>query len=187
MGPSDADLVQRCLQGDNAGFDLLVKRYQRQVYSLCYRMLGDADEAADAAQESFVKAYSALQGFRQDSSFLTWIFRIAHNASIDASKRRGIRKTDSLDEMMEFSPEFPSDDPSPEESAMEKHEAEFVREAILRVPERYRSALIMFYLNGLSIREISQALGRPEGTVKSDLHNARDILRRRLEGVVVEV
>lgn len=187
MGPSDADLVQRCLQGDNAGFDLLVKKYQRQVYGLCYRMLSDADEAADAAQESFVKAYHALQRFRQDASFLTWVFRIANNACIDASRRRSTRKADSLDEMMEFSPELPSGDPSPEESAMKNHEAESVRLAILRAPERYRSALVMFYLNGLTICEISQALGRPEGTVKSDLHNAREILRRKLEGVVVEV
>ncbi len=187
MGPSDADLVQRCLQGDNAGFDLLVKKYQRQVFSLCYRMLGDADEAADAAQESFVKAYNALQSFRQDASFLTWIFRIAHNFCLDAGRRRSVRKADSLDEMMANAPELPSADPSPEEWAMKKQEAERVRGAILRVPERYRSALVMFYLNGLTIREISKALGRPEGTVKSDLHNAREILRRKLEGVVVEV
>ena len=70
MGPSDAELVQRCLAGDNAGFDLLVRKYQRQVYSLCYRMLGDADEAADAAQESFIKAYHALESFRQDGFVL---------------------------------------------------------------------------------------------------------------------
>jgi RNA polymerase sigma-70 factor (ECF subfamily) len=187
LGPSDADLVQRCLQGDNAGFDQLVKKYQRQVYGLCYRMLGDADEAADAAQESFVKAYNALPSFRQDAQFLTWVFRIANNACIDASRRRSTRKADSLDEMMEVAPEIPSDGPSPEESAIKKHEAERVREAILRVPERYRAALVMFYMNGLTIREISKALGRPEGTVKSDLHNAREILRRKLEGVVVEV
>ncbi len=76
MVSSDAELVQRCLCGDNAGFDDLVKAYQKQVYYFCYRMLGHSDEAADAAQESFLKAYHALDRFKQDASFLTWVLKI---------------------------------------------------------------------------------------------------------------
>ena len=186
MEPSDADLVQRCLQGDNSGFDLLVKKYQRQVRSLCYRMVGNADDAADAAQESFVKAYHALEKFRRDAEFLTWLFRIANNTCIDLLRKRTKRQADSLDEpAAEINP-LPSADASPEQAVLRDETDRLVHEAVLRLPEKYRAALVMFHFNSMSIKEISEALGRPEGTVKSDLHIAREMLRRKLEGVVVQ-
>lgn len=186
MGPSDAELVQRCLAGDNAGFDLLVRKYQRQVYSLCYRMLGDADEAADAAQESFIKAYHALESFRRDAQFLTWMIRIARNACLDSVRRRAVRQADSIDDSESVASDLPSDVPSPEQAVLRSETSRMLNQAVLGLPETYRAALVMFHFNGLSIKEIGEATGRPLGTVKSDLHYAREILRRKLEGVVVE-
>ncbi len=187
MGPSDAELVQRCLAGDNAGFDLLVRKYQRQVYSLCYRMLGNADDAADAAQESFVKAYHALESFRQDAQFLTWVFRIARNACLDSLRRRALRRADSIDDDESGASELASDAQSPEQVALQSDTSRRLNQAVLELPENHRAALVMFHFNGLSIREISEATGRPQGTVKSDLHLARERLRRRLAGVEVSI
>lgn len=180
MGPSDADLVQRCLDGDNTGFDLLVKKYQRQVYSLCYRMLGDADDASDAGQESFIKAYHALESFRQDAQFLTWMFRIARNACLDSVRRRAVRQADSLDDDESVARVAASDAPTPEQVSLESDRNRLLQAAMQELSEVHRAVLVMFHFDGLTIGEISKALGRPEGTVKSDLHYAREKLRRRL-------
>ena len=184
MGSSDAELVRRCLQGDNAGFDELVKNCQRQVYFFCYRMLGNADESADAAQESFIKAYYALKGFRQDSAFLPWVLKIASNTCIDRSRARSRQPKVAVEELADGGHAIPSRDPSPENLVMRSESDRIVREAVLRLPEKNRAALAMFYFGGLSIKDISAALGRSESTVKSDLRIARKMLRRKLEGIV---
>lgn len=168
------------------GFDLLVKRYERQVYGFCRRMLDDADDAADAAQESFLKAYHALENFRRDARFLTWLFKIASNTCIDLSRQRGRRQTSSLDEIAAERDRLPSSDPSPEQALLRGEADRLIRDAVLTLPEKYRVTLVMFHFSGMSIRDISKAIGRPEGTVKSGLHIAREMLRRKLEGVVVE-
>lgn len=185
MELSDADLVKRCLRGDNCAYDTLVKRYQKQVYSLCYRMVGDADDAADVTQDCFVKAYNALGSFRQDAKFLTWMFGIANNACIDLSRRRKTRRAASLDEMEEEIGYLPSSDPTPHSEVMRAEDERLLMDAVMHLPENYRAPLVMFHLNDMSIRDISTALGKPEGTIKSNLHTAREMLRQRLEGVVV--
>lgn len=185
LGSSDAELVRRCLQGDNAGFDELVSNCQRQVYYFCYRMLGNADESADAAQESFIKAYHALSGFRQDAAFLPWVLKIASNTCIDRSRARSRRPKMAVEELADEGHSIPSDDPSPEDLILKNESDRIVREAVLRLPEKYRAALALFYFGGLSVKDISVALGRLESTVKSDLRVAREMLRRKLEGIVV--
>ena len=182
MEPSDADLVRQCLEGDNSGFDLIVKRYQKQVLGLCYRILGDADQAADAAQESFVKAYRTLNRFRQDASFLSWLYRIASNTCIDLTRSRKRRQADPLGQAVAGARNSP-----PEEAVVKAQTSRLVHRAVLSLPMRYRLPLVMFYFGEMKIREISASLGRPEGTVKSDLHIARRMLRRKLKGVVVEI
>lgn len=184
MEPSDTSLVKQCLQGDNTGFDLLVKRYQRQIYVFCYRMLGDYDEASEAAQGSFVKAYNSLSSFRQDARFLTWLFKIASNTCIGVFRTRTRRREDSLDEIQTEADSLPSDGELPEHEVIRRESGELVQREILHLPEKYRVSLVMFHFNEMSIKEISQALGKPEGTVKSGLHIAREMLRQRLEGVI---
>lgn len=187
LGPSDAELVQLCLQGDNYGFDLLVRRYQRQVHVFCYRMLGSDSDAADAAQESFLKAYRALGRFRQDAKFLTWLLRIASNTCVDMGRRRSVRQAASLDDPVGEAEHTQCSNPSPEETALRNETNRLIGGAISALPDKYRSAVVMFHFNEMSIREISEALGRPEGTVKSDLHAGREMLRRKLEGMSHEM
>lgn len=185
MQPDDGDLMGRCLQGDNRAFDCLVHRYQRQVLNFCYRMLGNVDDAADAAQDAFVKAYYSLGSFRRDAEFLTWLLKIASNSCIDRSRRRTRRKETSLDNEEGEGSSLPAPDPSPEETVLQQDHDARVREAIMALPEKNRVAIVLFYLNNMSIKEICAITGRPEGTVKSDLHYGREKLRRELEGVVV--
>ena len=187
MGVSDAELVRQCLQGDNAGFDALVKTYQKQVYYFCYRMLGSAEEAADAAQETFVKAYRALESFREEAQFLSWVLKIASNTCIDRKRSKSRKPSVAFEDMGEERLEFTSEAPTPEEAALRGESDRLVREALEKLPEKYRAALVMFHFNAMTIKQISQALGRPENTVKSDLHIGRDMLRRKLEGVVVAI
>jgi RNA polymerase sigma-70 factor, ECF subfamily len=186
---SDAELIGQCLQGDNGAFDVLVGRYQRQVYNFCYGMLGNADDASDASQDAFVKTYYALEKFRRDAQFLTWVLRIASNVCIDLYRRRSRHQTASLDDddQSKSIGEIPSRDPAPDDLMQRCEGDRLILDAVARLPERHRSAVVMFHFSGMSIKDISRALGRPEGTVKSDLHIAREMLRRKLEGVVVEV
>ena len=187
MDFSDAELIEQCLQGNNRAFDVLVGRYQRQVYSFCYGMLGNADDASDASQDAFVKTYHALESFRRDAQFLTWMLRIASNVCIDLYRRRTRHQSASLDDEAQGIGEIPSSEPMPDDLLRRCEGDRLILDAVARLPEKHRSAVVMFYFNGMSIKDISQALGRPEGTVKSDLHFAREMLRRKLEGVVVEV
>lgn len=178
----DKELIEQCLSGDNKAFDCLVHRYQRQIYVYCCRMLGNTDEALDAAQDCFIKAYYALQSFRSDSPLLPWLFRIAHNTCVDIARSKSRRSSTSLDEIEEERGSLPAPEPGPEHLAIQSESARSLREAVLRLPERYRAAITLFHFNGLSIREISKALDRPEGTIKSDLHHAREMLRNNMEG-----
>lgn len=185
MGASDAELVRRCLQGDNAGFDALVQAYQKQVYYFCYRMLGSAEESADAAQETFLKAYNALESFREEAQFSSWLLRIANNTCIDKARSKARRPSVALEDMGEQRIELTSEAPTPEELTLRGETERLVRDAMQRLPEKNKAALVLFHFNGMSIKQISQALGRPENTIKSDLHIGRELLRRKLEGVVV--
>src|SRR5258708_38449323 len=97
MEISDASLVQRTLQGDTSAYNILVQRYQRQVYNLAYRMLNNAEDSADMVQETYIRAYGALSSFRQDASFLTWLYKIASNLCIDLLRSRRSKSSLSLD------------------------------------------------------------------------------------------
>ena len=181
MERSDTELITECLRGDNGSFDCLVKRHQRRVLSLCYRILGDPEEAADAAQKSFVKAYYALPSFKTEAGFPTWLFKIANNTCLDMARQRGKHRTDSMDESLE------SNEASPEDAVMTSERARLLRRAVSDLPVKLRIPLILFHFEAMSIKDISQALERPEGTVKATLHRAREMLRGMLEGTVVEV
>jgi RNA polymerase sigma-70 factor (ECF subfamily) len=182
MQPTDAALVRQTLAGDSEGFNLLVKRYQRQVYNLCYRMVGNAEDACDLVQETFLRAYGALATFRQDASFLTWLYKIASNLSIDLLRSRRSKGASSLEEEFEEGREPAASDRTvhPEDAAMRGALAEIVQHEVMNLPERYRVVVVMRHLQGLSIDEIAEALRIPNGTVKTHLFRARDMLRGRI-------
>ncbi|HSV72561.1 MAG TPA: sigma-70 family RNA polymerase sigma factor [Chthonomonadales bacterium] len=185
MAPTDAALVQRTLRGETAAYNVLVERYQRQVYSLIYRMIGNADDAGDLLQDTFLRAYSALASFRQDASFLTWLYKIASNLSIDHMRSRKTRSALSLDLELEEGREPAAERAfSPEDTVMRGAVAEIVHNAVLNLPARYRVVVVLRHLRGMSIDEIAEELRIPSGTVKTHLFRAREMLRERLRPVL---
>jgi RNA polymerase sigma-70 factor (ECF subfamily) len=182
----DASLVRRCLRGDVDCYDVLVRRYQRQVYSLLYRMLGSVDDAEDLVQDTFIRAYNALHSFRQDASFLTWLYKIASNLGIDRIRARRTKGAASLDEEIESGrePAASERETSPEAAAVRTSVSEVVHHEIMMLPERYRRVVLLRHVADMTIEEIAAELNLPTGTVKTHLFRARDMLRDRLRPVL---
>src|SRR5579862_7075764 len=183
---NDAELVRQTLCGETAAYNTLVVRYQRQVYNLAYRMLGNAEDAGDLVQETFLRAFGALASFRQDASFLTWLYKIASNLCIDQLRSRKAKGALSLDVELDEGREPAADNRTtgPEESAVRGAVQEVVHRAILNLPERYRVVVVMRHLQDMSVDEIARALSLPTGTVKTHLFRAREMLRERLRPVL---
>lgn len=186
MEQNDADLVRQTLCGHTSAYNGLVLRYQRQVYNLAYRMLGNAEDAGDLVQETFLRAYGALASFRQDASFLTWLYKIASNLCIDQLRSRKARSALSLDVELEEGREPAADSRScsPEELAIRDSVQEVVQHAISNLPEKYRVVVVMRHLQDMSVEEIANVLEMPTGTVKTHLFRAREMLRGRLRSVL---
>jgi RNA polymerase sigma-70 factor (ECF subfamily) len=183
---NDADLVRQTLCGNTSAYNGLVTRYQRQVYNLAYRMLGNAEDAGDLVQDTFLRAYGALASFRQDASFLTWLYKIASNLCIDQLRSRKARSALSLDVELEEGREPAADarNCSPEELAIRDSVQDVVQRAISNLPEKYRVVVVMRHLQDMSVEEIANVLNMPTGTVKTHLFRAREMLRGRLRSVL---
>jgi RNA polymerase sigma-70 factor, ECF subfamily len=169
----DRELVRRFRAGEASAFVELMRRHERRVYNLAYRMLGGRDEALDATQETFLSCYRNLGRFRGDSTFSTWLHRVAVNACYDILRRRP--PTSSLDS------EFTEPPSSPDHADRAAASAD-VQRALMAVPPEFRTVLIMFEIQDLPIEEIAATLQVPPGTVKSRLHRGRISLGRALRG-----
>ncbi|TAM76661.1 sigma-70 family RNA polymerase sigma factor [bacterium] len=170
----DRRLAQAACAGDAEAFGELVAAYERPLYHFALRTLRDREEAADATQEAFVKAYRGLRTFRQELRFSTWLFAITYHACCDrlAKGRRFV---------LEEPPEIPDHRPGPEELALRSDIQARAQQAIARLPERYRTVVTLYYLHECSYEEMAEILSLPLGTVKTHLHRAKERLRRLLE------
>ncbi len=167
----DREAVEACQGGEREAFDRLVERYQRDVYRLCYRYVNNHEDANDMAQEVFIKAYRALGRFRGDSSFSTWLYRIAVNTCLNfrASRRpAGEELPEGLADAA----------PAVGEQLERDEQARRVREAVSRLPEKQRATLILKIYNDLTHQEVAAILGSTVGTVKANLFHALGNLRR---------
>ncbi|GAC1501053.1 MAG: RNA polymerase sigma factor RpoE [Vulcanimicrobiaceae bacterium] len=178
--PSESDLVAASLGGDSAAFTILVERYDRAVYHLAYRTMHDADEARDIAQEAFFKAYRSLKTFKPGAKFSTWIFSIAYHACCDRLNRRKRYAASEL-------PERADSTPGPAEIAISNDESQRLRTAISKLPEKYRTVITLYHLQGKQYDEIATVLGVPMGTVKTHLFRAKEHLRQLLAPPKAEV
>lgn len=174
--------IQAARHGDLEAFDRLVARHQNRVYTLCRYVVGDADDAADAAQETFVRAFRFLPKFRGDAAFSTWLGHIATNVARDFAVKRGKapRPFSSLQNEDESEWETPSTEISPAESLLKTERRRAVRRALSRIPEHFRVVLVLYDLQGHSYEECAAQLQLPLGTVKSRLSRARGALRESL-------
>lgn len=162
----DAALVERALQGDGSALDALVCRHHRAVYAVAYRVLGDADAAADAAQDTFVRALSALEGFRSDSSFRTWLLRIAGNTATSVGRKSTRRREVPLDGAAAWL----AAGGDPEGDAVLRGETERVEAALARLPVKQRLAVTLRLNEELTHREIADVLDSTEGAVRVNYH-----------------
>jgi RNA polymerase sigma-70 factor (ECF subfamily) len=167
--------VQAALRGDQQAFGDLVSRYQSAVYNMAYRMLGDPTEAEDATQEVFVRAWNQLHTFQLDRRFSTWLLSIASHHCIDVLRRR--RPTAPLDDVALY---VESDDPAPEDIALQGEQRDIVQRLLNTLPEKYRSVTVLRYYNDLSYDEIARLTGLTESAVKTQLHRARRMLAEEL-------
>ena len=164
--------IQEARQGNDEAFSHIVEAYQRPVYNLCYRMLGNEQEAEDAAQETFWRAYRALDRYDSQRSFATWLLAIAAHYCIDQQRRRRLPIIE-LDELLDTENFTPDPGPSPESNATEKEEVEEIQKHLARLNPNDRAILVLRYFHELSEDEICTALSISKSAVKSRLHRAR--------------
>ena len=191
-GVEDAALIKAFQAGDEGGFDELVLRYQDQVFNLCYRFLGDHQEANDSAQDIFLKVYRSLKKFRLDSSFSTWLYRIAVNTCKNRIKSLEYRFKKKLRRLDHHGPEsgnnasvdLADDSRSPLAELEKKERSLIIQKAIDALPEAKKTMVLLRDIEGLSYAEIAQITGFNLGTVKSKLARARSDLKKKLMGVL---
>jgi len=178
-GMDEAELVKASQRGDVGAFNRLVLSYQELVYNICYRMLDDAEAAADVTQDAFLSAFQALKGFR-GGSFKAWLLRIATNGCYDQLRRRKRQPTAPLDELLgdgENPGTLADHDPGPEERALRRELIEHLQHGLTTLPMEQRTAVILSDVHQLSYEEIAQVTGASLGTVKSRLSRGRAHLR----------
>lgn len=168
--------IDQALRGDRAAFGQLMHRYTGAVYNLAYRMLGNAEDAEDASQEIFLRAYTRLSSFDRTRKFSTWLLSIGSNYCIDRLRRRKFAWL-TLDDAAYA---LPSAEPGPERSALRHERRERVQQALGQLPEHYRLVTVLRYWHDLSYQEIEQVTGLPESTIKTRLHRARHMLAAAL-------
>jgi RNA polymerase sigma-70 factor (ECF subfamily) len=183
LSAADQELIADCLGGDTTAFGALVRRYQDRLFNTVYRMVGNADDAQDVVQEAFLSAYQSLHGFKGDSLFFTWLYRIAVNTAI--SYKRKQRTALSLDGGKNGEHAIEPTDPSAvgrPGHAMEQAEQERrIQQALNRLSPEHRAVLIMKDMEGQKYEAMADILNVPIGTIRSRLHRARFELRELLE------
>jgi RNA polymerase sigma-70 factor (ECF subfamily) len=190
--PSESELIVRLRARDLTAFEELVAHFERPVYALCFRLLGDAEEARDAAQETFLKVYKGLGGFRAESGLKTWIYRIAINQAMNQQRwwrRRHRDETISLDisrgkNETTLGSSLPGKGVSPEAQAIASERERRIMKALGEIKQEYRVALILREIEELSYEEIAETLGVSIGTVKSRIARGREELRRRVKNLI---
>jgi len=181
----DEELVRRAQKGNLEAFEELVRRYERKVYNIAYRLLGNEDDATEALQDTFLRAFRFIPKFGFKSSFYTWLYRIATNVSLTRLRRRK-KKSEivSLDAPVPESEDLKFDIPDTRQTPQEAFEQKRLREkldkAVNQLPEEYRAVVVLRDLEGLSNEEVARILKLSVPAVKSRLHRGRLALRERL-------
>lgn len=182
---TDAELITRVLGGESAAYRPLVVRYQSRLHAMVTGMIRNPEESKDIVQMAFVKAYQSLKTFRIDSSFYTWLYRIAMNLAIDHCRKNKRRRTTSFDEVVAHRDEDGTlheqhTEDSPSRLVQRKQLNERIYAALDELTDEAREVILLREVEGLSYKEISDSMGIPEGTVMSRLFYARKKLQQLL-------
>ena len=192
---TEARLIERLVARDERAFNDVVRAYERRIFALAYRMMGDRAEAEDLAQEVFVQVFKAIGTFRGESKLSTWIYRIAVNLSKNRTKYLRVRHSGEQDELGALEERVAMGDNKganvsrverPDEMMTGMETEQVVRRAILELEPSFRECLVLRDVEDLSYEEIGAITGLPEGTVKSRIHRARAQLKETVERVLGE-
>ncbi|OPA73353.1 RNA polymerase sigma factor SigW [Paenibacillus selenitireducens] len=172
-------------KGDQRAFAELVELYKDKIFHLAYRMLNNRHEAEDVVQDTFLRVYKNLERYDENQKFSTWIYRIGTNLCIDRLRKR--KPTYSLDaemndqEGIDGYAMIPSEDRTPETEYMLSETQQMIRQAIDSLPAKYKTVMVLRYMQELSLQEISDVLDMPVTTIKTRVHRGREFLRKKLE------
>ena len=178
-------LARLALKGDQQAFAELVDLYQDKLYHMAYRMLSNRQEAEDVVQDAFLRVYKNLDRFDETLKFSTWIYRIATNLCIDRLRKR--KPTYSLDaesqdyEGLDGYSMIPSDDKTPESELILSDTQRIIHQAMESLPPKYKSVMMLRYIQDLSLQEVGDILDMPVTTIKTRVHRGREFLRKKLE------
>jgi len=187
---NDHELLAAIRDGDEAAFQEIVRRYRNPITNFVYRMIDDYERAVELAQETFIRVYTSASRYQANYSFSTYIYRIATNLAISELRRRKRRKVVSLfspfknddGEAIEIDP--PDANPLQDEALIERERRTAVARAITSLPEKYRAAIVLRDVEGLSYDRIAEVLKLSEGTVKSRINRARNLLKEKLSAYI---
>ncbi len=185
MDNLDVRLAKLAQKGDQRAFAEIVELYKDKIFHLAYRMLNNRHEAEDIVQETFLRVYKNLDRYDVNQKFSTWIYRIGTNLCIDRLRKR--KPTYSLDadindqEGMDGYSMLPSDDHTPESEMLISETQQIIHQAIDSLPAKYKTIMILRYIQDMSLQEISDVLTLPVTTIKTRVHRGREFLRKKLE------
>ena len=175
---SDADYVRRLQRGETDAFEILVRRHEKTIFNLVYRMLGDYDEAAEVSQEVFLSAYRAVGRFRGDANFSTWLYRIALNHA--STRRKNLSRRQQRNVAIDDTEPVRDPQPGPAETMEKKEIRERVQRALNNLEPDEATVILLRDLQDIPYEEVARLLEIPVGTVKSRLHRARQALKSQL-------
>ena len=189
LEPSDFELVERCQRGDLSAYEVLVARHRQRVYQYAFSRVRNEQDATDLSQETFVKAWQAIRGFKKTAQFSTWLYRITTNLVIDQARRRERRPEVPFEEAVDPDADVdvqtpPSSQPSPTDEVLRKELREQIDAALLELSADHRAVVQLREFEGLDYAEIAKAVGCSLGTVMSRLHYARKHLQKILKEVI---
>lgn len=185
MDNLDVRLAKLARKGDQRAFAEIVELYKDKIFHLAYRMLNNQHEAEDIVQETFLRVYKNLDRYDENQKFSTWIYRIGTNLCIDRLRKR--KPSYSLDadmndqEGMDGYSMIPSDDRTPESEMLISETQRIIHQAIESLPAKYKTIMILRYIQDMSLQEISEVLTLPVTTIKTRVHRGREFLRKKLE------
>lgn len=180
MQMDENKLIERATSGDPAAFNRLMEMHEKRMYAVALRMFGNREDAQDSLQEAMLRVYRSIGGFKGQSSFGTWVYRITMNTCLDEIRRKKNKQSASLDNMLDQGWAPTDEGASPEKRVMQQEMRKSIAQSIQELPEDMRSAIIMRDVHGYSFEEIADTLNVNVGTIKSRISRGREKLREKL-------